>query len=189
MTNELVEWQRVCPKTGMVQPWLTHGFLDWADQQDWSDKTIIMFGAGLGDAWLAKKCRLLYVVERNTEWLAKAESEVQRHSLNNVKYVYRPCNDCDGKQEYYCQLIEGVDVDIIINDDAYRTEICELAVNYFKGRGGLLIADNFNQDFVWISPTAIEIMEPYKETERVFLQPEHTNHEGRQWNTRYWIIN
>lgn len=185
-TSELVEWQRIDPNTGLVQPWLTHPFLDWAAQQDWNDKTVIMFGAGLGDAWLARKCKLLYVVERNQEWLLKSERIAQDNGIKNIKYVYRPCDDCAGKQDYYCHLIDGVDIDIIINDDAYRTEICELAINYFKGRGGILIADNWMQDYVWVSPPAEELMKPYKMCQ--FYQPGHTNHEGRPWSTVYWII-
>lgn len=188
VVQELVEWQRVDPENNMVQPWLTHPFLDWAKTQDWSDKTIIMFGAGLGDSWLASKCKMLYVVERNQEWINKSEELARAYGVTNIKYVYRPCNDSDWKQQYYVQLIDGVDIDIIINDDAYRTEICKLAVDYFKGRGGILICDNFDQDYVWISPPAIKIMEPYKEHEVIFYQPNHVNHEGKPWNTRYWNI-
>ena len=62
------------------------------------------------------------------------------------------------------------------------------ALDHFKGRGGLLIADNFDQDYVWISPLANELMMPYKDVEQMFYQPNHTNHEGKQWNTRIWHI-
>ena len=117
-----------------------------------------MFGAGLGDAWLAKRCKRLYVVERNHEWLAKAKTYSDANN-GGVHYVFRPCNDSDGKAEMYCQLPEGEDFDIIINDDAYRTEVCQMAVDYFgkKTFGGILVCDNWVQSFVWISPKAEEI--------------------------------
>lgn len=185
---ELCEWQRRSPKNGMIQCWFTHLCLDWIEEQDWSDKTIIMFGAGLGDAWLADRCKKLYIVERNKDWLEKSKIVSNDAGSKNIEYILRPCNDSDGKAEYYLELPKGVDFDVIINDDAYRTELCQVAVDYFKSKkgGGILVADNFDQDFVWRSPKAIEIMKLF--FGEVFYQVDHTNHEGNQWNTRYWII-
>jgi len=60
------------------------------------------------------------------------------------------------------------------------------ALNHFKGRGGILIADNWQQDFVWISEVSEALMSPYKINR--FYQPGHTNHEGKPWNTVYWEI-
>ena len=161
-------------------PWLTHPFLAWAKSQDWSDKTIVMFGAGLGDAWLAKRCKKLIVIERNEEWLTKA----QRYSDANmgmVEYIYKPCNDSDGKAEYYLD-IEGLCPDIIINDDAYRTECCQMAVDYFKEKGGgIFICDNYDQDYVWDSPKALEILSPFDKD--IYPQPGHTDHSGKCWKT------
>lgn len=185
MNIELCEWQIIDEDNGLVMPWLTHPFLAWAKQQDWSDKTIVMFGAGLGDSWLAKKCKKLYIVERNDDWAAKSSMYAASNGTSNITYLVRHCNDSDGKADYYLN-IEGLNPDIIINDDAYRTECCQMAVDYFKGKGGLLVCDNFDQDFVWRSPKAIEILLPYKRN--AFYQPGHTNHEGNAWNTSYWVI-
>lgn len=189
-TNSLVEWQRIDPENGLVEPWLTWPFMDWVKGEDWSDKNVIMFGAGLGDAWLAKKCKYLTVVERNEDWLVKA-AEYAGNNGSFVNYLHRPCNDSDGKAEYYCQIPDDRSYDVIINDDAYRTELCQVAIDYFiqKKDGGIFVCDNFNQDFVWRSPKAIEIMSPYSEKEVAFYQPGHINHEGNSWNTRFWIIN
>lgn len=183
-TQDLVEWQIIDEENGLVMPWLTHPFLAWAKTQDWSDKTIVMFGAGLGDAWLAKRCKKLIVVERSFEWIKKA-AEYSDANKANVYYEFRPCNDSDGAAVFYLS-IEGFNPDIIINDDAYRTECCQLAVDHFKDKGGILICDNFDQDFVWRSPKAIEILSPYQR--HAFYQPGHINHEGNAWNTSYWNI-
>ena len=147
MSNiELVEWQRYSPKNGMIQCWFTHSCLDWMEEQDWSDKTVIMFGAGLGDAWLAAKCKNLYIVERNSEWLEKSKIVSNQAGSNNIEYILRPCNDSDGKADYYLELPKEVDFDVIINDDAYRTELCQVAVDYFKKKGGgIFVADNWAQ--------------------------------------------
>ena len=186
-TPELCEWQIIDEDNGLVMPWLTHPFLAWAKQQDWSDKIAIMFGAGLGDAWLAKKCKHLYIVERNDEWAAKSSMYAADNGATNITYLIRKCNDSDGAAEYYTKLPEGVDFDIIINDDAYRTEICQMAVDYFKGKGGIFICDNWIQSFVWMSPKAEEIMAPHKAN--VFEQENHTNNDGiNKWKTAYWNI-
>ena len=186
-TPELVQWQRVDPDNGLVQPWLTHPFLDWAKSQDWSDKTIVMFGAGLGDAWLAKKCKKLIVVERNGEWLKKAQ-QYSDANMGMVEYIFKPCNDSDGQAEWYLDL-DGLEPDIIINDDAYRTECCQMAVDYFNNKegGGIFICDNWVQSFVWMSPKAEEIMAPYKAM--VFEQTDHTDNDGiNRWKTAVWSL-
>lgn len=187
-TTDLVEWQIRSPKNGMVMCWFTHPCLEWMEQQDWSNKTIIMFGAGLGDAWLANRCKRLVVVERNPEWLMKAADMCAMNSIANIEYRLRECNDADGKAEYYLNT-EGIEPDIIINDDAYRTECCQMAVDYFtkKEGGGILISDNWVQSFVWMSPKAEEIMQPYEAL--VFEQENHTNNDGvNKWKTAVHFI-
>jgi len=183
---ELVQWQRY-NSNGMVECWLTHNCLDWMNQQDWSDKTIIMFGAGLGDAWLANKCKQLYVVERKEDWLAKAK-EYSSQFVNNITYLHRPCNDSDGAADYYLELPSEVKFDIIINDDAYRTELCEVAISYFKGSGnGIFICDNFYQSFVWLSEKAKWMMEPFESL--IFEQADHTDNDGvNKWKTAVFFI-
>ena len=92
----------------------------------------------------------------------------------------------DRKSEYFELFPRGTQYDIISVDGIWRNECLQWAIDHFKGRGGVLIADNFMQDFVWISPAADELMSRYEG--KVFYQPDHTNHEGRKWNTRYWNI-
>ena len=187
MNTELVEWQIIDEDNGLVMPWLTHPFLEWAKQQDWADKTIVMFGAGFGDAWLGRKCKQLYIIERTSLWAGKSYEYAQSNGVNNITYILRPCNDGNGEQDKYVYLPDGVDFDIIINDDAYRTEICQLAVDYFKGKGGIFICDNWIQSFVWMSPKAEEIMKPYEAN--VFEQKNHTNNDGiNKWKSAWWYL-
>lgn len=177
---ELSFGQRIDPENNLVECWFTHGALDWIKSQDLKDKNILMFGAGLGDAWLASKCKSLIVVERRAEW-------VRCHS-HNLIHLIRPCNDSDGKAEYYLSIPEGKKFDIIINDDAYRTECCQVAVDYFKANGGgILISDNWCQAFVWISPKAEEIMAEFDSL--IFEQEDHQDHDGvNKWKTAIHFI-
>ena len=47
-----------------------------------------------------------------------------------------------------------------------------------------MVIDNLDQDYVWISPKAMELIEPYES--EVFIQQNHINYEGKPWNTR-WV--
>jgi hypothetical protein len=187
MNVELVQWQIVDESNGLVMPWLVHPFLDWLKNQDLSDKNVIMFGAGLGDCWLAKRCKTLTVVERNPEWLAKA-SEYAAINGAVVNYILRECNDSSGMDDFYCEIPSHTKYDVIINDDAYRTELCQVGVDYFKQNGGgILICENWIQSYVWISPKAEEIMQPYESV--IFEQPGHTENDGvNKWKTAAFFV-
>lgn len=184
---ELSFGQRIDPKNGLVECWFTWAALDWIKQQDWSEKNILMYGCGLGDIWLAKRCASLTVIERNLEWLEKCIEREREQSCTNLNYIHRPCNDSDGMDEYYLKFPDGFEPDIIISDDAYRTEAVFKAIEYFKSKGGgILICDNYWQDFVWKSPTAIEALAPFEK--EVLPCPSHTDHKGDGWKTAIIFI-
>lgn len=168
--------QRIDDTVGLVELWLTHGCLDWIKQQDWTSKVVMEFGAGMGDAWLARRCKFVYVVERNDEWLMKAAYNCQINAIDNIQYLHRPCNEGEySKKDFYLQIPE--DVDIIINDDVFRTELCEEAIKFFLKKGeGIFICDNWIQSFVWISPKAEDMMEDFESL--VWEQPDHTDNDG-----------
>jgi hypothetical protein len=166
-------------ENGEIMPWFTHGCLDWIKQQDWSEKNIIMFGAGMGDIWLAKRCNKLVVVERNKEWIPQTlVNSIDIQVMNDIKleYQYRPCNDSDGKADYYLGIPEDTEFDIIISDDAYRTEAVLQAMRYFtsKGKRGILICDNYNQSYVWRSPIVLDWLDGVKKI--IFEQPDHEDY-------------
>lgn len=190
MVQELCEWQIRDEENGLVMPWFTHPSLEYIKSMDLKDKNIVMFGAGLGDYWLSIRCKNLLVIERNEEWMNKAlYSSVGEEVITNIIYSLRPCNDSDGKADYYLAIPEFFQPDIIINDDAYRTECCQMAVDYFskKEGGGILISDNWVQSFVWISPKAEEIMQPFEA--KIFEQENHANNDGiNKWKTAIHFI-
>lgn len=183
MSQNLSFGQRVDDSVGLVECWFTHGALDWIKQQDWSDKVVWMFGAGLGDAWLAKRCKWLHVVERNDAWLLNAESLSKKYNqVQNITYHFRPCNDCTGQDEMYCEITEQVDV--IINDDAYRYEVIEKALTL--QRPLILVVDNWQQDYVFICPSAEVVLRDYERI--IFEQHDHKDHEGNKWKTAIFFI-
>lgn len=189
-TSELVEWQRIDPENGLVEPWLTWPFMDWVKTIDLSDKTILEFGAGRSTAWWRKKAKWVDSIEANTEWAMQAKRDCVDAGLINGAIYYKDLCDGMATTEYskYMELVPSKQpYNVIVVDGIYRTEVLEWAIAHLKANGGgYLFIDNLNQDFVWISPKAMELVDGLEG--EVFIQPGHTNHEGKPWNTRYYVV-
>lgn len=189
--QQLVEWQRIDPDNGLVFPWWTWPFMDMLKMGDYSRLSWLEFGAGLGTAWLRSKCQWVDSIEANREWADKAHSLCHLSKLYNGNIFRNPDRDIpDGIPEeiegYFDIIPKDVKYDVISVDGIYRYEAVRWAIDHFKGRTGLLIVDNLDQDFVWISPATMELLKPYHC--EVFYQPGHVVHEGKPWNTRLYII-
>lgn len=186
MQTELVEWQRLSPKNGMIQCWWTHPILDEIETWDWKNKKILEFGAGRGTAWLRERSKWVDSIEANMEWAELVNKECEEQNIKNGELFAKQIADGipELKDEYFDLIPKRKKYDIVTIDGIYRTEAIEWAINHFKGRDGLMIIDNLDQDYVWISPKAMELIEPYES--KVYIQLEHTNHEGKPWNTR-WV--
>lgn len=177
MDNQLSFGQRIDETNGLVECWFTHGALDWIKKQDWSDKIVWMFGAGRGDIWLAKRCKELHVVERNSEWIYRTQELAEANGVDNLFYHYRPCNDCSSMQDLYCEI--PIKVDVVINDDAYRYEVIEKSLTL--SRPLILVVDNWMQDFVFYCPKGEELLKDF--SQKIFPCTTHTDHEGNCWKT------
>lgn len=189
-TSSLVEWQRIDPENGLVEPWLSWPFMDWVKKIDLSDKVILEFGAGRSTAWWRKKAKWVDSIEANKEWAEQAYLDCVNAGVKNGAIYFD--NIPDGRATEYLETYKALipehePYDIIIIDGIYRTEMVEFAINRLKlNGGGLLFIDNLDQDFVWISPKAMEFVAPFEG--EVFIQPNHIVHEGKPWNTRYYKI-
>jgi len=150
MTPTLYEWQKIDKENGLVMPWFVHKSLDWIKKEDWRNKVVFSYGCGSGDAWIARRCKNLYVVERDENWLIKAADICFKNNINNVQYFYRPCNEGDAdKYDYYTNIPNGIFPNVIIVDDIMRYECIIMAIANVS-RPFTLIVDNWNQDFVFI---------------------------------------
>jgi hypothetical protein len=191
-TADLVEWQRIDPTCGLVEPWLTHNFMDEAAKK-WplKDMHVLEFGAGRSTAWWRAHCRWVDTIESNREWAYQAAEDCATHNLLNGHIHWAPI--ADGIPEALPRYMDLVPdkytnpYDLIIVDGIYRTDVMWWAVDYLeRNNGGILVADNWQQDFVWISPSAEEAVAGYKIHK--FIQPGHVAHEGRPWQTVFWKI-
>ena len=189
ITPALVEWQKLDEDSGIVFPWLTHPFLDEVKTWDLHNKVLLETGAGLSTAWWRSRAKWVDTIEASSIWALRALDYCQSHNLENGKIFCEQIADgIPGEMLKYFSLIPtDKQYDIIIIDGIYRTEMVAWGINHLeKNKGGILIADNFNQDYVWISPKAEELLSEFKINK--YIQPGHINHEGRPWNTCWWQI-
>jgi hypothetical protein len=199
MNDELVQWQIVDPETNCVFPWFTHPFLDVLKTWDLHDKTVLEYGAGRSTAWWATKARFVMSVETNKEWWMKAYNEVLHRGLAD-KVLFMNVQAKEGEEnpdirDAYLNVAdewnpiitaEHKGPDIVAVDGILRYECLQKSLELLRERGGIIIADNWQQDRVWISEPAELLMAPYPG--RKYIQPDHTDHEGRPWCTAYWTI-
>jgi hypothetical protein len=184
MNNELSFGQRVDPENGLVECWFTWGALDEIKSMDLYNKVIVMFGAGLGDIWLSKRCKMLHIVERNKEWLGKCVEEQVNYKADNILYHYIEVNDCCGMDKEYLKILDRIIPDVVINDDAYRFEVIEKSLTL--KRPLVLITDNWMQDYVFLCPKGDGLLKNFEQ--KIFPQLDHTNHEGNCWKTAIHFI-
>jgi hypothetical protein len=187
----LVEWQRVSPVNNLVQCWFTHPCLDWMEQQDWTDKKVLQYGSGLGDAWLAKKSKYLISIERNNEWAMRVQEYVSENNIDNYELHYRPLNDGENQHERYIKLPVSYNTqdvfvpDVIIVDDAYRLECIKYAISL--KRNLILVVDNWMQSYVFLNTEARDILEPYEKL--IFEQKDHKDNDGvNKWKTGVFFL-
>jgi hypothetical protein len=181
---ELSFGQKADQETGFIMPWFTHGALDEISRTDWSGKVVWMWGAGMGDLWLAKRCKELHIVERVDEWIYKNLDLQLANGISNVKYYHRPCNEGSGAEEMYCEIPGGVRPDVFIVDDAYRYECILKALGH---KPCTLVVDNWMQAFIFICPSAVEKLEGY--ACNIYEQHDHQDHDGiNKWKTGIWQI-
>jgi hypothetical protein len=187
--NDLVQWQRYSPSNGLVQAWWVHPFLDLMESWDWSEKTMLELGAGLGTAWLRSKCKWVDSIDASPAWALKAQQYCEDNNRLNGRIFAQELPDGvqERKQEFFDLFPNNTQYDIISVDSIWRYECLKWALEHFKGRGGMLIFDNWEQSYVNISPPSVELMKQYKIN--IFEQADHTDNDGvNKWKTVYWVI-
>ncbi len=182
--NNLVQWQLPSPN-GHVYPWWTHPCLEEIEKWDWSDKNVFEFGSGWSSLWMASKSKRVISIETKEGWIKDVREYAEANNITNLEVIHRPCNEGDQtKVEYYTKCPEGFIPDIVTVDGILRYECLQKALT-FK-RPLLLICDNFDQDWIFDCPAAIELMSHYEG--KIYPQLDHTDHNGKCWKTAIWHL-
>jgi hypothetical protein len=196
--SELVQWQKIDPSNGLVYPWWTHPFLEELSTWDLSKKVVLETGSGRSTAWLRDKCAWVDSIETSPTWLGAVANECAEHGLKNGRIVYGDCPDGleeKGWKAYESLIPRDRWYDIVIIDANYRTEMLGWCLDYMNSKDQdcdvvsqlTVIADNWQQSYVWMSPKAEEIMKGYKGV--VHEQTDHVDNDGiNKWKTAYWVL-
>ena len=182
---ELVQWQKL-DSNGICYPWFTHPFLEVLDGWDLKDKTILEYGGGKSTIWWGSRAKEVYTVETNDEWLKYIDQELMgcHGRYGNIKLFHRPVNEGDQtKIDYYTELPDGCNPDIVVIDGVLRHECLLKALTL--PRPLIIIHDNWQQDG-FVCPASEEVMKKFEIHN--FIQEDHTDNHGRKWATAYWEI-
>lgn len=186
---KVAEWQWLDESCGLWYPWYTLPALEEISKWDLKEKVVLEYGGGKSTLWWREKAKKVVTVEANESWLKMIDHELRGARESNCTLLYCPINEGDQLRKF--EYINAADplnhsYDIVVVDGILRTECLEKGISLLSERGGKIIADNFDQSYVWISPKAIEIMQPYKAEYHV--QRDHTNHDGKPWQTVIFTI-
>lgn len=208
-----VEWQVRDEIYPTLKAWYTHPALEEIKKWDVSGKNILEYGGGWSSIWWAFYAKEVVTIETDWAWiedimnylgsigwsvsgemLVSGNGEtilnkyVAQHLDLNKKLTmyYRPTNEGDQtKIEYYTNVPDGFVPDIVIVDGVLRYECIQKALTL--PRPITLIVDNFMQAFVFMCPSAVEILKPFKG--ELYEQTDHTNNDGvNKWKTGIWNI-
>jgi hypothetical protein len=182
----LSDFQRFDPTNNLVEPWLTHPALDVIKSWDLHDKNVLEWGSGLSSAWWADKCKEVITIEANPNWWQLVVKLVQEEKkFTNAHILYRNVHEGDqSKIDFYTEVPAWFKPNIVVVDGILRYECILKALEL--PRPLTLIVDNWQQDYVFICPAAEEALKGF--TGNVYVQPDHTNHEGRPWATAIFEI-
>lgn len=167
---------------GMVQPWYTYPALDEIETWDLRGKVVLEWGGGYSTLWWASRCAHVFTIEGDPKWC----EFIRDANPQNVTIIDTTPDGRDIRLdvEHYARIPEGCRPDIVCVDDQYRLECIRAALAL--PRPVTLIVDNWQQDHVFICPTAAALMASYPG--RLHVQHDHRDHEGRPWQTAIWDL-
>lgn len=182
----LCDFQRFDPTNNLVEPWFSHGSLDVIKTWDLKDKKVLEWGSGLSTLWWADKCKEVMSIEANQGWFENVYKLLLEKGLKDkVELIYRNCNEGDQtKIDFYTEVPAWYTPDIVVVDGILRYECILKALTL--PRPLTLIIDNWQQDYIFICPAAEKALEGF--TGNVYVQPDHTHHEGRPMATGIWHL-
>lgn len=195
MNRKLVDWQIIDPETDCVFPWFTWPFLDVLKTWDLSERIVLEYGGGRSTAWWATKAARVVTIEANTDYAESIANELlEKNLLSKSVLLIRPANDdttdpvrvnfyVNSPDETFIPYNYG----IVVVDGIMRHECMMKGLEILRKTGGILIADNWQQDG-FVCPASEDLMLPYKEFYHPFVQEDHKDNHGRKWCTAYWDI-
>lgn len=182
-----VDTQTIDERFGIPFPWFTPPFLEQLKTWDLKGKRVFEYGGGWSTIWWRLQGCEVYTVEADVTWSHEITVEAaERHLLGALRHVNVIPGEVELKSWYVQSIYElPVEFDIIVIDGSYRDECVAAALTKIKD-GGIIICDNWDQDYVWDSIMASRLLDPWPGN--IFTDFNHKDHQGRPWKTGFWQI-
>ncbi len=117
-------------------PWFTYPAIEYLQQLNLNDKTVLEWGAGNSSLFFSARAKIICSIEHNLEWYNKISS----FKIANQDLQYRD-------ESKYVEAIKDFNrkFDVIIIDGILREKCAVISLEFIMD-GGLLILDNSDRD-------------------------------------------
>lgn len=149
------EWQFTDEELGINFPWYTKPALNFINSLNLENKIVFEYGLGSSSVWWAKKCKALYGVDSDAEYVQAVKNATDHKA---TVWYESTLNEYIGKP-----LQLGLKFDIIIIDGVHREDCVKPALECLKKKG-IIIYDNWMQESVDVQS---------KETQDILLSMKH----------------
>jgi hypothetical protein len=131
--------QKAVDKNGFALPWYSYPAIEFLQSKDFSNKTILEFGAGQSTLWWAKAAKSVKSFEKDPKWYKSVKESIPE----NVDIIHLSEEDDQDSLKIIDQVLlaQNKRYDIIIIDGLTRKELCKTAISYLN-EGGIIITDN-----------------------------------------------
>jgi hypothetical protein len=124
--------QQSCIKGSEIIPWITYPALEYISQIDFSDKTLLEWGAGNSSIYFSKRFKHLTSIEHNKNWFVK----IKEFGLKNQNLIF-------ADKKNYLSVVQDLETkfDVILIDAILRDD-CVAIAPALLNNNGLIILDN-----------------------------------------------
>ena len=98
---------------------LSDGFLEWVEQNNFKEKTILEIGSGFSTLFFSKNFKYVYSYENEKKWLRDLKKQITDLKIENVN-LYE-LNEDIFYDKFFLDLVKSVDVFLIDNDPKFIT--------------------------------------------------------------------
>ncbi len=127
-------------KRGRPLPWYTYPSIDFLKGRDYTDKSILEFGAGQSTLWWAQRAKSVLSFEADAVWMkelaTKVPSNVTLHKVSGDSSAA-----CVSEIQQVLRQSSSTKYDVVVIDGVWRSAMIEIACHIVSDTG-VIICDN-----------------------------------------------
>ena len=127
-------------------PWYTYPLIDFLEQRDFSNKTVLEIGGGQSSFWWAKKAKQVTTFEGNQQWFEFIKKQNTFDNLQ-IEFIDAENQDLLIALEEKIASTSNTTFDIIIIDGMDRYRLINHFIPLLSDKGIIIIDDSERYDF------------------------------------------